>query len=114
MTMERDRPLPTSVESVGAAGKGDLSPHDQKVIDYTLQAVSAANNAKAEELIARTRNVITTEINQAFTQYTNLTTGRRIAMAVAGLAAFGLGFLVKGWVGTRSMDEPQANGVHPE
>ena len=109
-----DRPLPTSVDATTAAAKGDLSPHEQRIVELALQAATAAAQVRAEEIIVRTRNVVSTEIDRAFTAYTSITMGRRVAMAVAGLAAFGVGFLVRGWVRPEMEDEPESNGVHHE
>lgn len=107
---------PTSVDlpSGNATGaKGDLTVHEQKIIDYALHSAGAALSAKTEELVIRTRTAISAELDHQFRAYTRITTGRRVIMAVAGVAAFGLGFLVRGWiVGSSSDDGDVSNGVH--
>lgn len=113
---------PTSVDLSGsnAGAKGDLrdlSAHEQKIIDYALHGVGAAMNAslsaRTEEIVVRTRTALASEVDRQFTTYSNLTTSRRVMMAIAGVAAFGLGFLVKGWiVGSGSDDDDMSNGVN--
>lgn len=109
-----DRTAPTSVDLPSGAKGAELTPHDQRVVDLTLQTVAADARVRIEEIVARNRSVVATEISRAFETHDKLTTGRRVLMAVCGLAAFGLGFLVKGWIGSPSEDEPDSNNGVPE
>lgn len=105
-----ERPVP-STDLAGVGARGELTTHEQKIIDYVLQAVDTNSRVRTEEVIVRNRSTVASEINQAFSEYTKISTMRKVGMAVAGIAAFGLGFLVKGWV-TSHPEETEANGVH--
>lgn len=88
----------------------ELTPHQREILDYASFAAVSANKVQTEEIVVRTRHTVQTEINTAFINYTKLTMGRRIIMVVGAVGMFGLGFLAKGWLGSREM-EP-TNNVH--
>ncbi len=88
-------------QSVETPGQGDqtqngLTKHQKDIIDYAMVAAVAANKAQTEELFARTKFAVREEIHAKFEQFTKVTTGRKVIMAVGAVLAFGAGFLVKG------------------
>ena len=86
------------------------NPHDQRIIDYAMHAATAAVRVTTEEIVTRNRVVVSTEIQKAFESYTKITTAKRVAMIAGGIAAFGLGWLIKGWVSPYD-EETETNGV---
>ena len=108
---ERNPSVDPNVKDSGV--NAGLNPHDQRIVDYAMHAATAATRVATEEVVSRTRIVVSSEIQLAFREYTKITTTRKVAMIAGGLAAFGLGWIVKGLVGP-SEEETDTNGVsHP-
>lgn len=97
-----------------AAHKVDasLSTHEQKVVDYALVAATSAARVQTEEMLSRTRAIVGSEIQRAFEGYARVSNVQRILMVAGGLVAFGLGWVIKGWVTGDEEDIEVTNGVH--